>query len=387
MKKIAYIGSLGLIGIITTEFGVIGILPQVAASYHITIDKAGLLLSAFAMVIALAGPVMTLAFSGYNRKTVMAVSLSLFVVTGVVSFLSPPFWLLLVVRMLPAFLQPVYISTAIAAATAAADKKAEHRMMAIVLGGIGIATITTVPFATYIAGITSRWQASFVVQTAVSILALLAVLLLLPSMPVKQRIAFGSQLRILRKPVFLVSAGVVCAMNAAMFTTYSYFADYLGQVYGMDARMISSMLLLFGVAGVIGNVVAGKALGKSITGTTAIWLVGLTVISGGIYYAGQLPLLTVILITVWGVLHTPCFLTGQAYMIAAAPEAPEFANSLSISFGNLGISVGTAVSGWVIAQYGVQQAPWSMLAFGVVALLLMGLKSRLEKNVCTVARV
>ncbi|RAJ37014.1 MFS transporter [Pedobacter cryoconitis] len=114
-KKTAYIGCLGMIGIISTEFGVIGVLPQLAEHYQITIDKAGILLSAFALVIALTGPFMTLMASGFDRKKIMVAAIAIFLVTGIVSSFAPPFWLLLTVRILPAFLQPVYISTAIAA--------------------------------------------------------------------------------------------------------------------------------------------------------------------------------------------------------------------------------------------------------------------------------
>jgi predicted MFS family arabinose efflux permease len=375
-KKVAYMGCLGLIGVITTEFGVIGILPQLAAHYQISIEVAGLLLSAFAIVIALAGPFMTLFMSGYNRKHMMALSLAVFLFTGIVSALSPPFWLLLLVRMLPAFLQPVYISTAIAAATNGVDKKEEHQMMAIVLGGIGIATVTTVPFATYIADELHGWNYSFVVQAVVSLLALTGILTGLPSMPVPERKTYGKQLKILKKPGFLISSLVVLLMNAAMFTTYSYFADYLGRVNGMEPKMISSMLLLFGVMGVLGNFVAGKALSKSLTMTTAFFLAGLALVAAGIYYSASLSSVgTILLIGIWGFLHTPCFLTGQAYMIATATEASEFANSLSISFGNLGIAIGTAVSGVVIAGYGIHNAPWAMLGFSAFALLMMWVKA------------
>lgn len=388
MKKIAYIGSLGLIGIITTEFGVIGILPQVAEYYHISIERAGTLLSAFALVIALAGPLMTLWLSGYNRKTVMVISIGMFLITGVVSSLSPPFWLLLLVRVLPAFLQPVFISTAVTAAMAAGAKKDAHKMMAIVMAGIGMATVTTIPLATYIAGVYGKWQLSFVIQTLISALALIAMLTALPSMPVNEKKSYGAQLKILTRPVFLASAVMTSCMIAAMFTTYSYFADYLGKVNNMSSDKISVMLLLFGAAGLPGNYVAGKLLGRSVTGATGLFLAGITLVSAGIYFSPQLG---VPLIIVWGFLHTPCFLTGGAYMIAAAPEAPGFANSLAISFGNLGVSLGTALSGWVISSYGIHNAPWAMGLLGMAALGMLLVKEVLQAKekrlVLEVARV
>lgn len=377
-NKIAYLGCLSLIGMITTEFGVIGILPQIAHHYQISIDQAGMLLSAYAMVVAVAGPFMTMFASGFNRKTLMAVTMAIFLLTGIVSAMAPPFWLLMTVRVLPAFLHPVLVSTAVAAATNTAHQKDAHQMMAIVIGGIGIATITTVPFATYLAGVFNNWQASFVLQAAISLTVLILILLLLPSLPVAEKKSYRSQLLILKKPVFMATALCSFLMIGAIFSTYSYFADYLNKVNGMDEKTISVMLLLFGLTGIAGNFIAGKLLTKNITRTTLIFLSGLIVIAVFLYFSGPMSFLTVLIIAVWGFLQTPCFLTSQAYMIQEAPEAPEFANSISISFGNLGISVGTMIGGLSIASKGIQSTPLVMLVFAGGALLMMLIKKMLE---------
>ncbi|NQX41157.1 Predicted arabinose efflux permease, MFS family [Pedobacter steynii] len=379
MKKIAYIGCLGLIGIISTEFGVIGILPQVAEHYQISIDKAGILLSAFALVIALTGPFMTLLSSGFDRKKIMMLSIAIFLLTGVVSSLAPPFWLLILVRLLPAFLQPVFISTAIAAALAHADQKKAHQLMGIVLGGIAIAMVTTVPFATYMASI-FNWQASFVVQAVVTGLALLAIFKGMPPMPVREKKSYGTQLKILKNPAFLISATMNFLMVAAWFSTYSYFADYLGKVKGMDTKMISYMLFLFGITGVFSNWLAGKMLSISIPGTTAFFLAGTVLVPFMLEYSGGNGWSTIMVIAIWGFLYAPTFLNASAYLISAAPHALEFANSLSTSFGNLGVSVGTMLSGWVIADMGVKQSPWVGMCFGLMALLMIFWRTLLERN-------
>ncbi len=381
-KKIAYIGALSLIGMITTEFGVIGILPQIASHYHINISTAGLLLSAYAITVAIAGPFMTMFTSGINRKTLMAVTMLIFLLTGIVSSFAPPFWLLMVVRILPAFLHPVLVSNAVAAATTSADKKVAHQMMAIVMAGIGIATITTVPFATYIAGLFNNWQLSFMVQAFISLVVLVAIIILLPSMPIEEKKSYGSQLKIIAKPTFLISAFFSFLMIGGLFSTYSYFADYLSKVNHMSPKTIGLMLLLFGSTGVLGNFLAGKLLTKDITKTTAAFLIGLLIICIPIYYSGTMSFSTVLLIAIWGFLQTPCFLTAQAYMIETAPEAPEFANSLAISFGNLGISFGTAIGGLFINNYGVQSTPWVMFAFCTIALIMMIFKKLIEKRAC-----
>ncbi|WP_316804933.1 MFS transporter [Pedobacter nototheniae] len=379
MKKFAYIGCLGMIGVITTEFGVIGILPQIADYYHITIDKAGILLSAFALIIAITGPFITLLVSKYDRKKVMLAAISLFLLTGIVSALSPPFWLLLLVRILPAFLQPVYIATAISVAVAQAHKKEENNLMGIVLGGIAIAMVTTVPFATYLASLFT-WKASFAVQAIVSFVALLGIFFVLPSLPVTEKKSYGSQLKILKDPKFLISTAMNFFMIAAWFSTYSYFADYLNKAKNMDSTMISYMLFLFGVMGIISNWLARKMLSKNIPRTTAIFLSGTILIPVALFFSGENTIIIILVIALWGFLYSPSFLNASAYMISAAPNSLEFANSLATSFGNLGVSLGTAVGGWIIVTKGVEYIPWIGLCFGILALLMILLRSIIERK-------
>ncbi|MEY8760191.1 MFS transporter [Chryseobacterium tongliaoense] len=379
MKKFAYIGCLGFIAVITTEFGVIGILPQMADHYKISIDKAGYLLSAFALIIALTGPFMTLLTSGFDRKKIMFAAISIFLITGIVSSFSPPFWLLMLVRVLPAFLQPVYIATALSVAVSGADKKHSNQLMSIVFSGVAIAMVTTVPFATWVASLWS-WEYSFMIQTIVSLVALVIIYFLLPAMPVKEKKSYGSQLKILVQPTFIISTAMNFFMITAWFSTYSYFADYLNKAKGMDAAMVSYMLFLFGVIGVFANWIAGKMLSKNIVRTTAFFLSGTIIMPVLLYFSDGNLMATIFTIGIWGFLYSLSFLNASTYMISSVPDSLEFANSLATSFGNLGVTLGTTLGGWVIVSYGVQYNPWIGFIFGLLAFLMMTLRSSIERK-------
>lgn len=379
MKKYAYIGSLGFIAVITTEFGIIGILPQVAAYYKINIDEAGYLLSAFALVIALTGPFMTLLTSGIDRKKIMTAAILMFLITGIVSSFSPPFWLLMLVRILPAFLQPVYIATALSVAVSGGDHTNKNELMSIVFSGVAIAMVTTVPFATWVSGLYS-WEYSFMIQAAISLIALLIIHFFLPPMPVSEKKSYGSQISILKQPPFILSTLTNFFMITAWFSTYSYFADYLGKAKGMDTSMVSYMLFLFGVVGIIANKAAGKMLNKNVTATLAFFLSGTVLIPILLSVSNENTLATIIVIGVWGFLYSPSFLNASTYMISAAPDALEFANSLATSFGNLGVTLGTTIGGWIIITQGVEYTPWIGFVFGILAFLMIILRNRLEKR-------
>ncbi|MCE7044446.1 MFS transporter [Dyadobacter sp. CY312] len=379
MKKYAYIGCLGFIAVITTEFGIIGILPQLAEYYKISIDKAGILLSAFALVIALTGPFLTLFTSGMDRKKLMLSAISIFVVTGIVSSFAPPFWLLVLVRILPAFLQPVYIATALSVAVARGDRKNENELMGIVFSGVAIAMVTTVPLATYLASINS-WEYSFMLQTLVSVLALTVIYFALPPMPVKEKQSYGSQLKILTQPTFLLSTAMNFFMISGWFATYSYFAEYLNKAKNMDNTSVSYMLFLFGVIGVFANWISGKMLNISVPKTTAFFLSGTVLIPVLLHYSGGNTMATILVVAVWGFFYSPSFLNASTYMISSAPQSLAFANSLATSFGNLGVTLGTTVGGWIIVTRGVTHTPWVGFGFGILAFLMIILRSSIERR-------
>jgi predicted MFS family arabinose efflux permease len=373
-KKNAYIGCLGMVSIISTEFGVIGILPQIAQHYHINIETAGYLLSAFALTIAITGPFMVLYASKFDRKQVMLAGIALFLLSNVLSAFAPPFWLLMAIRVLPAFLQPVFISTAIAVAIKDIPDSSQHRLMSIVIGGIALAQVTVIPFVTFMAA-HYGWEISFAIQGIISLLALSAIYFLMPSMPVKEPKSFSSQLIILKRKTFVISTMMNVFLIAAWFSTYSYFADYLAKVKGLSGEQISYMLLLFGIMGVISNFVAGRLLGKSLVKTTVVFLLGTFILPFLLHYSGTSILSLSLVVAFWGMMYGPCFLTAVAYMVSCAPDAKEFANSLQTSFGNLGVSGGTAISGWFIGQQGIAIAPWVGLCFGILALLFIAWRS------------
>ncbi|MBL1221059.1 MFS transporter [Chryseobacterium sp. L7] len=379
MKKYAYIGCLGFIAVITTEFGVIGILPQIAEHYHIGIDKAGWLLSAFALIIALTGPFMTLLMSGFDRRKVMLAAIAIFLFTAVVSAMSPPFWLLMLVRILPAFLQPVYIATALSVAVSGADKKQANSLMGIVFIGVALAMVTTVPFATWLASVWI-WESSFIVQAAVSIIALTGIYFLLPPMPVQEKKSYRSQLTILTQPAFIISTAMNFFMITAWFSTYSYFADYLNKAKGMDGTMVSYMLFLFGIIGVLSNWLAGKMLSWNVPKTTALFLSGTVIMPFLLYFSGDSLPANIISIAIWGFLYSPSFQNASTYMISSVPNSLEFANSLATSFGNLGVTLGTTLGGWMIVAKGASYNPWIGFVFGILAFLMIIWRSILEKR-------
>ncbi|KXZ23255.1 arabinose ABC transporter permease [Bacillus nakamurai] len=362
--------ALGVFGIITTEMGIIGVLPQVADRFHITASKAGWLVSVFALVVAVSGPFLTLLASGLNRKYILLLAVLMFAVSNTVYAYTAHFNVMLAFRIIPALCHPVFFSVALAAAARLVPAEQSGKAVTKVFSGITVGFAFGVPFTSYLAERLSL-EAAFLFGAMISIIAFAGILLFLPSMPVTEKMSFRSQLGILRKTSLWLNIGAVVCLFAAMFSVYSYFAEYLGQVTRMNGSWISLMLMSFGVIMIAGNFAFGAMLYRHMKKTVILFPLLYTAAYFLVYGLGTSFIPMAVLVFVWGAVHSGGLIVSQTWLTAEAKEAPEFGNSLFVSFSNLGITVGTAAGGWFISNLGIHQLIWcgilfAMLAFGLI---------------------
>jgi DHA1 family inner membrane transport protein len=369
MKKSIYIMALGAFGIITTEFGVIGILPQLVKEFKISIDTAGLLLSMFALTVAVAGPFTNMLMAKVNRKTAMCLVLAIFVVSNLISAIAPNFTVLMAARILPAFLHPVFWAVSMTAASKQAGPKDAPKAIAIVMAGLSVATVIGVPLTTYIANLFS-WQASFVLSAFINLIAFGALAIYSPSMPVDEQAANPkSQLKILSSTQLWVKFLICVIILAGMFATYGYLAEYLAKVSHMSGTQISVMLLVFGGAGILGNWLTGILLSKNIQLTSRVFLLLLVVMHILAYQFGGGFLSMVFILSVWGLIHTGGFLVANLFVINGIHgPSLDFVNSLLPSFFNAGITLGTLLGGFIIMRFGIHEVIWVTVPLLLLAL-------------------
>ena len=368
MKKSIFIFAFGGFGIVTTEFSVIGILPVLAREFQISIDTAGWLLSAFALTIAVTGPFMVFLTLKINRKWLMSGALFVFVLSNILSVIAPNFTVLMIARIIPALVHPVFWSVAIAAASRQVTPKDVPKAVAVVMGGISVGTVLGVPLTTYIADLVN-WRGAFIAAGAINLLGLAALLAFIPSMPVpKENTQRSSQIKALANPQLWVNLVATTIMVAGMFSTYGYLAEYLSKVSHINGKQISLLLLVFGATGVLGNWVSGIALSKNVMLTNRLFLIALITVHSLAYSFGGLFLPVAAIVTAWGFVHTGGFMISQTLISAEAPETPELATSLMVSFGNAGFALGAFLGGIVINSFGVHNVIWMSILLLLVAL-------------------
>ncbi|AJE54015.1 MFS transporter [Paenibacillus polymyxa] len=369
---LVFILTIGVFGILNTEMGVIGLLPSIAEHFHVSASTAGWLVSSFALAVAVSGPILPLLFSGINRKKVMLLVLGVFVLGNVVSIFTTNFTIALVARVVPALFHPVYCSLAFTVAAASVSQEEAPKAVSKVFIGVSAGMVIGVPIASLIAGAASL-QMSMVFFAAVNIMVFIATLLFVPSMPVEERLSYGAQLSVLKKPATWLSIVTVILMNSAIFGVYSYFAEYLKTVTNMSSNTISLVLFIYGGANIIGNVVAGKLLINSAIKSVVSFPFVLGAVYIIMFFTGQLSVPMAIITLIWGILAGFGGNMNQYLMTSSTPEAPDFANGLFLTSANLGVTFGATVGGFFIAEMGTQYVIFVgllSLVLGFVAILL-----------------
>lgn len=366
--------TIGVFGILNTEMGVVGILPLIADHFHVSVSQAGLLVSLFALAVAISGPILPLLFSGINRKKVLLLVLGVFVVGNIASVFAPNFTIALIARVIPGFLHPVYISIALTAAASSVPQKEAPKATSKVILGVSAGMVIGVPIVTFIANTTSLGNA-MLFFAIVNAIAFIAMLLFFPSMPVKERLSYGAQLSVLKKPILWLSIFAVICISGSIYAVYTYISEYLGTVTKMSGQTISLMLVIFGVASLIGNLAGGILLTKNAIKTVASYPFALGAIYILLFLMGKFSAPMFIIVLLWGILSAICNNISQYWITSVVPEAPEFGNGLFLAAGCLGITIGSAVGGMFIEGMGIQYIVLAGALFLILSIVFILLRS------------
>ena len=343
----------GVFGILNTEMGFIGILPYIAEYYQVSVVQAGWLISLFALGVAVAGPTMPLLLSRFNRKHVMVFILGLFTLCNVIAVFAESFYVLLAVRVLPAFFHPVYCAMAFTVAAGLARTGEEPKMVAKINMGVAAGMVAGVPISNFLAEQFSL-AASMAFFAAATMLVMLATLWFIPSLPVKERLSYGKQLSVLKKPMVWASIVAVIFLNGSIFGVFNYLAEYLGVVSGVAPALTSILLFVYGLCNIFGSMLAGNLLTVRPLATVkafpfAAAFIYLALLSGGSAW----PFMGIVVVF-WGILAGINGNINQYWISHAAPEAPDFANGLFLTAANLGCVLGTTISGKFIETLGME---------------------------------
>ncbi|BEL78870.1 MFS transporter [Serratia marcescens] len=369
----------------TTEFVIVGLIPTIAEQLGVTVPSAGLLVTIYALGVAIGAPVLTALTSRIPRKLLLIGLMALFTLGNLLAWQSPSYESLVIARLLTGLAHGVFFSIGSTIATSLVAKEKAASAIAIMFGGLTVALVTGVPLGTFI-GQQFGWRETFLAVSLIGAVATVASIILVPN-NIKNQGSAGvrEQMKVLTHPRLLLIYAITALGYGGVFTTFTFLAPMMQELAGFSAPTVSWILLAYGVAVAVGNIWGGKLADRhGAVRVLSFIFAALAVLLLVFQFTAShsiAALLTVIAMGVFAFGNVPGL---QVYVVQKAaqytPNAVDVASGLNIAAFNIGIALGSVIGGQTVASLGLAQTPWIGALIVVVALLLVSLSGRLDKK-------
>lgn len=375
--------TLSAFAIGTTEFVIVGLVPTIAQDLDVSLPSAGLLVSLYALGVAIGAPVLTAATGRWKRKSVLLTIMSLFVVGNLMAWMAPGYESLITARILTGLAHGVFFSIGSTIATSLVSKDKEASAIAIMFTGLTVALVTGVPLGTWI-GQHFGWRATFMVVAGLGLIALIGSALLIPkNLKQAEPASLIQQLRVLRQPRLLLVFAMTAVGYGGTFVAFTFLAPILEQVSGFESNSIGLIMLIYGVSVAVGNIWGGRLADRMgpVKALHIIFTALALVLLTFTFTAGN-QISAVLTVLIWGAFAFGNVPGLQVYVVQLAekyePQAVDVASGLNIAAFNIGIAFGSMLGGFVVDEMTLLDLPWIGAIIVVLALALTRLSGFLD---------
>jgi predicted MFS family arabinose efflux permease len=251
-------------------------------------------------------------------------------------------------------------------------EKAQDAVSKVIMG-VSAGMIIGVPITTFVAT-NLGYQFSMLWFSLVTFVSLIATIIFFPSLPGKEQ-SYGNQVKVATTGVFIISVLGVIFLNGGMYTAYSYISEFLNSMTNIFGTELSIVLFIYGVASIVGNWLGAKLLNNKTKLTVLTFPIIFSILMVGIFMFSGIKIPIIILMIFWGLLAGIGNDISQYWMVSAAPDAPEFANGIFLSMGNVGVTLGTTIAGAVVAGMGVQYVMIAAVLVMIIDLILLSIRT------------
>jgi DHA1 family inner membrane transport protein len=334
--------ALAAFGIGTTEFVIMGLLPQIAVDLKVSMPSAGLLVSGYALGVAAGGPLLALLVAKLPRRRSLIALMALFIAGNIGCSLAPRYGWLMIARIVTALCHSAFfgVGAVMAAGLAPAGKQA--RAIAVMISGLTLANVMGVPLGTTVGQI-AGWRVTFLCVVVVGILALSALILWVPS-EADRRPDLRAELGSIRAPVVWLTLAISVIASTSMFYFFTYITPILIQVSGIPATRVSWVLLACGLGLTVGNILGARLADWRPQISVAIALILTATVLFAFTWFEHIQAAAVALVTLWGSCSFSLCAMLQAEAVRHASRAPNIASTLNISSFNLGNAIGACLA-------------------------------------------
>lgn len=358
----------------TTEFVIVGLLPTVAADLQVSLPSAGLLVSLYALGVAIGAPVLTALTGKLPRKTLLLALMALFTLGNLLAWQAPGYGSLVAARILTGLAHGVFFSIGSTIATGLVPKEKAASAIALMFTGLTVALVTGVPLGTFI-GQHFGWRETFLAVSALGAIAFATSWLFIPrSIRHTPPASLAQQFKVLAQPRLLLVYATTAVGYGGSFIPFTFLAPILQQS-GFGASAIGWVMLVYGVSVAAGNLWGGKlADRKGPIAALKIIFALLAAVLLVFNFTAPHPWLAVATVLLWGAVAFGNVPGLQVYVVRQAerhtPQAVDVASGLNIAAFNLGIAFAAWAGGLVVTHLGVMHTPWigAVVVLGALAL-------------------
>ncbi|MEV8599356.1 MFS transporter [Streptomyces griseoviridis] len=372
--------AIGAFGIGTTEFVIMGVLPEVAAGFGVSIPTAGWLVSGYALGVVLGAPVLTVLGTRVSRKKMLMFLMGLFIVGNALSAAAPVFGVMLIGRVIASLAHGAFfgIGSVVAANLVAPARKASA--ISLMFMGLTVANIVGVPLGTYI-GQAAGWRVTFVVVAALGVVGLLGVARLVPDEGRPESADVRAEFAAFRNVQVWLAMAMTVLGYGGVFAAVTYITPMMTEVAGYSAGAVTWLLVLFGTGMFLGNLLGGRFADRALMPMlcTALGALSLTLL---LFTAtAHHKVLAAITLTLVGALGFATVPPLQKWVLDQASAAPTLASAANIGAFNLGNALAAWLGGVVIsAGLGYTAPNWVGALLSGSALLLAFLAAFLNRR-------
>ena len=365
-------------GIGTSEFIIMGLLPNLAESFHVSIPRAGVLVSGYALSVTLGSPLIAIAVGRMPRKRALLLLMGIFTLGNLACALAPTYGLLFAARVLTALCHGAFfgIGSVVAANMVPSEQRAQA--IALMFTGLTLANVLGVPAGTAL-GQAFGWRAAFWAIVPIGAAAMAAILALVPPQPASEN-RLAHELQLIRNPQVMLVLAMSVLSSVSLFCVLTYVTPMLEQVTGVTPHVVTMVLLLFGVGITIGNLLGGWLSDWKQMPSVIGMLIALIAVLVGLFFAEPYGYPAALTLLVWGLVHFAAGAPLQARVVEKARGA-NLAATLNQGAFNLGNALGASLGGVMItAGLGYRSLPWASAAVICVSLALAYVSLHMERS-------
>ena len=367
--------TLSAFAIGTTEFVIVGLIPTIAADLGVDIPSAGLLVSLYALGVAVGAPLLTALTGKVPRKALLLGLMLLFTAGNLLAWQAPGYESLIIARIVTGLAHGVFFSIGSTIATSLVPKEKAASAIAIMFTGLTVALVTGVPLGTFI-GQHFGWRETFLAVSALGVIAFIGSLLFVPrNIQHSPPASLLTQLAVLKQPRLLLVYAMTALGYGGTFTAFTFLAPILQDISGFSAGSVSLVLLIYGVSVAVGNIWGAKlADQRGPIGALKLIFALLAGVLLLLSVTASNPWLALGTVLLWGAVAFGNVPGLQLYVVRQAehfsPQAVDVASGLNIAAFNLGIAGGAWLGGQIVADIGLIHTAWigAFVVLGALAL-------------------